>query len=203
MNTLIRIYISVLIAIIFFSKSYSKINISNQISSTQHPVPNTQLKDTTKTYPGKKPAILSAILPGLGQVYNKKYWKIPIIYALGATTVYFTASNHDKYVFYRDAFICKNDTTCDESFLFTIDQLKVLKDAYRRDRDFFIILTVAVYALNIIDASVDAHLLNFDISDDLSLSVQPGIYQNYYSGISIGLCLNLNFKVNKLGNDKY
>ena len=195
MKILISILISILIVIIFFSKSYSKIDTTNQTPGTQRPIPSAQSKDTTKTHPGKKAAIFSAILPGLGQASNKKYWKIPIIYALGATTLYYVNYHQSRYILYRDAFLCLTvDTTCE----FTLDyslltQVKILKDEHRRNRDWFIILTCVVYALNIIDASVDAHLLDFDISDDLSLSVQPGIFQNYYSGISGGISLKLSF----------
>ncbi|MBW8051792.1 MAG: hypothetical protein FVQ77_15940 [Cytophagales bacterium] len=186
MKISITIAITVLIVIVFNSSTYSKIDTTYQKPS---------IKDTTKTHPGKKAAILSAILPGLGQASNKKYWKIPIIYALGATTLYYVDYHHSRYILYRDAFLCLTvDTTCE----FTLDQsllnqVKILKDEHRRNRDWFIILSCAVYALNIIDASVDAHLLDFDITDDLSLSIQPGIFQNYYSGISGGLSLKLSF----------
>ena len=193
LNTIMKSYKSfVFITLYILLSSTTNVFSICDINSTKNHFPNSK-RDTTKTHPGKKAVILSAILPGLGQAYNKKYWKIPIIYALGATTLYFVDYHHSRYILYRDAFLCltvNSSCTLDYSLL---SQVKILKDQHRRNRDLFIILSCAVYALNIIDASVDAHLLDFDISDDLSLSVQPGIYQSYYSGISWGFSFKLSF----------
>ncbi len=151
-----------------------------------------------------KASMYSAILPGLGQAYNRKYWKIPIIYAgfagLGAMVVFY--DNH--YHRYRTAFQYRTDgnpNTLDEFALdprYTPEILTTFKDFYRRHRDRSVIFMVAIYALNIIDATVDAHFLQFDIGDDLSFSIEPerqqffrgSIYQNHNN---FGLRCSLKF----------
>ena len=128
--------------------------------------------------PGKA-ALFSAVLPGFGQLYNKKYWKIPVIYAGFGTLIYFIVFNNNEYQRYRTAFILRNDNdplTHDEfEGKLTPDELKYLKDEYRRYRDLNIIMTAGLYALNIIDANVDAHFFDYDISPDLSLKLEPAV----------------------------
>jgi len=138
-----------------------------------------------------KATIYSAILPGLGQAYNKKYWKIPLVYAGLGTIGYFIHWNNDNYqimkLAYRD--LTDNDPTTN-SFLdirgaqrFDLENSTSLsnfktaltdqQDYYRRNRDLLIISFIGFYGLNIIDASVDAHFFDFDISEDLSMNWQP------------------------------
>lgn len=142
---------------------------------------------------------MSAVLPGLGQVYNKKYWKVPIIYGGFAGLGYVIKVNNDGYSTYRNAYIKKLDTdpTNDvfDEMRYTKDDLKLLKDAYRRDRDLAMIATFIVYVLNILDANVDAHLFYFNVSNDLSLHVQPSpLYLPYSNRNYVGVNLTLNFK---------
>jgi len=138
----------------------------------------------------KKAAMYSTILPGLGQAYNKKYWKIPIIY-FGAGVLYYAIQfNNDHYFQFKNAFLDFTDddpetrsyldvTSLDvESFdesqrKFFMEELIDFKDYYRKYRDLSIIGLIGLYLVNIIDASVDAHLLDFDISDDLSFNIKP------------------------------
>ncbi|TAH38779.1 MAG: hypothetical protein EYC69_13905 [Bacteroidetes bacterium] len=125
-------------------------------------------------------ALQSAILPGLGQVSNHKYWKVPIIYGGFAALVYFIDFNNKNYRDYKTAFLYRNDNdslTVDAFPNFTADDIKVRKDYYRRNRDLSYILTAVLYSLNIIDAYVDAQLRNFDISEDLSLRTDPFVGQ--------------------------
>ncbi len=144
----------------------------------------------------KKAALYSAVLPGLGQLYNKKFWKIPIIYAGAGTLGFFIVYNNNRFVDYRDAYRLRIDgdaSTVDQyANIYTDTGLKNLRDFYRRNRDLTIILSGVLYFLNIADAFVDAHFINFDISDDLSLSVEPTIYS--YNTPSFGVQLNFNFK---------
>lgn len=142
---------------------------------------------------------MSAILPGLGQAYNKKYWKLPIIYAgLGGFT-YMFITNNEQYKFYRKNLIALNDDdpNTDNTTRYSSDQLQVQKVAYRKNRDFAAIGIAVIYILNIIDANVDAHLKTFDVSDDLSIHVRP--WQTIYStGLgykgAAGFSVKLNFK---------
>lgn len=151
----------------------------------------------------RKATIYSAILPGLGQAYNKKYWKIPIIYAGFGAIGYYIDWNNDHYQFNRTAYQHLTDDNDETNAFLEIDAVRyydldnptsrknfrdgLLKqqDYYRRNRDLLIISVIGFYGLNIIDASVDAHLYNFDISDDLTFNWQPAIQhfkkQNVYS----------------------
>ncbi|MFM1874815.1 MAG: hypothetical protein RL266_552 [Bacteroidota bacterium] len=124
-----------------------------------------------------KATIMSAALPGLGQIYNGKWWKVPIIYGGFGGLIYSSVFNDLKCQTYRDAYLLRVDDDPN-----TIDQfagrysdanLRELVDFYQRNRDISLIFTGVLYALNIIDAVVDAHLKDFDVSDDLSMSVRP------------------------------
>jgi len=132
---------------------------------------------TQSAHSPKKAVRYSAMLPGLGQAYNKKYWKIPLIYGLGAYTVYSATSNHKQYIRYRNAYRLRVDddpNTVDE-FLGVENTLVVRqkRDEFRQARDLNWIFTAVVYVLNLVDASVDAHLFDFDVSDDLSFQILP------------------------------
>lgn len=138
----------------------------------------------------RKATIYSAVLPGLGQIYNRKYWKVPLVYGGFATLGYFINFNNTNYVKYRQAYSDIIDTDPNtNSFvkLFTdprslqdnnikqsTETLRSYKDYWRRNRDLLVIGTAVFYAINIIDASVDAHFFNFDISDDLTINWVPG-----------------------------
>ena len=142
-----------------------------------------------------KAALMSAVLPGLGQAYNRSYWKIPVLYAGAATLVYFISENQKEYLSYKDAYLYRLDgdpATVDERYPNLTDaDILVRKDYYRRNRDLSIILTGVLYALNIIDAYVDAHLKEFDISDDLSLQTRPWMAPSPAGPCMAGITLSL------------
>ncbi|MEX0812721.1 MAG: DUF5683 domain-containing protein [Chitinophagales bacterium] len=130
-----------------------------------------------KKHSPKKAVIFSAVLPGLGQIYNKKYWKLPIIYAGFGGLGYSIYTNTQDWRMYRDAYKLRVDgdpNTVDE-FEGSVSEnnLLELKNHYKRNIDLSVIFTAVLYALNLVDAAVDAHLFNYDISDDLSMHVQP------------------------------
>jgi hypothetical protein len=146
------------------------------------------------THSPKKAALYSAILPGLGQGYNRKYWKIPIVYAAIGTSVYFIYDNNKNYHRYRDEYLYRlnngvpNDT---ELELYSDDQIRTLIDQYRRWRDISWIATGAFYALNIVDATVDAYLWRFDTGPDLSIRFRPTLFST--TGISPGFRFSFKF----------
>lgn len=125
----------------------------------------------------KKATRYSAMLPGLGQAYNKKYWKIPIIYGLAGFTVFNAIDFHGEYIRYRDAYRIRslNDPNNRDEFFGEVNNvlLRQTRDDFRQNRDLLIIMTVGVYLLNIVDATVDAHLFHFNVSDDLSVHMIP------------------------------
>jgi hypothetical protein len=126
----------------------------------------------------KKAAILSACLPGAGQFYNRKYWKMPLIYAAGSVGGYMIAYNHGKYSSFRKAYIWRNDDdslTIDNFPQYDGEQLKVFRDSYRRNMELSVILTTAIYLLQILDATVDGHFFDFKVSQDMVLRFDPFI----------------------------
>ena len=135
-------------------------------------------EDTTsqnfKEHSPKKAAWMSALLPGLGQIYNDKIWKVPIIYGAAGVVYYFYDMNAGLYDEYQQAYRDFNNGKIEEYKGYDkAEELKSAKDYYRRNRDLNIILFGVIYLANILDASVDAHLYNFDVSRDLSIKVQP------------------------------
>jgi hypothetical protein len=146
-------------------------------------------------------ANMSALVPGLGQVYNKKYWKLPIIYGGGAALIYAITWNNRNYQKYLTAYKLDTDTDTNTHSefvgIYSTQNLITLKDYYRRYRDLSAIGLVSLYAANIIDAYVDAHFYYFDVSDDLSLKIDPYVVPMYtnkgYQPVT-GLSLTFNIK---------
>lgn len=172
---------------LLFIISSAKINAQSQTSV-----------DDSLAHNPKKAALYSAILPGLGQAYNKKYWKIPVVYSALGVIGYFYVDNNSNYRKYKEAYKFRTDddqNTIDEYIgTYTDDNLKVLRDYYRRNLELTVIIGVAVYALNIIDATVDAHLFEFDVNDNLSMKIQPEISHSMFGNTQIkGLKLSLKF----------
>ncbi|MDP5157090.1 MAG: DUF5683 domain-containing protein [Flaviramulus sp.] len=151
-----------------------------------------------------KAAFYSAILPGLGQVYNKKYWKVPIVFGAIGTGVYFYISNNKEYNRYRDAYKSRLAGFTNDEFYFdsqgnqlttprvTIDGLERAQKFYRKNKEISLLVTIGLYALNIIDANVDAHLLQYNVDENLSLAPHYKINELDATG-SVGLTLNFKF----------
>lgn len=144
-------------------------------------------------------AFYSGILPGLGQAYNKKYWKIPIVYAGLGVGVYFYISNDNQYDRYRSIYKRRLAGFRDDEFIGPGGQERVTNDGliraqrfYSRNKEVSLLVIVGLYALNIIDANVDAHLAQFNVSEDLSF--KPSVNYDEFTGkTGYGLSLNFNF----------
>jgi hypothetical protein len=186
--------------------------LSVKVSPAQDTVKTSPAKDTmvlkkeAVLHSPKKAALYSTILPGLGQAYNKKYWKIPVLYAGIAGITYAIIYNNNNYLNYRNAYRERMDndpTTIDpysdknSKYYLNDEYLLDITQYFHRWRDLSIFGATLLYVLNIVDATVDAHLFSFDVSDNLSLHFQPawittaGINRtaNYITGLS----LHLNF----------
>lgn len=140
-------------------------------------------------------SVMSAIVPGAGQVYNKKYWKVPIIYAGMGALVYYAIDNKKVYMKYREAYIFKTDKdslTIDPYPDFSASDVETEMNKWRRYRDMNVIFLSLVYVLNIIDASVDANLFDYDVTNDLTLRLDP-IINKTPNGSHMGLKLRLKF----------
>ena len=136
----------------------------------------------------KKAAIYSAVIPGAGQIYTKKYWKVPIIYGGLITSWYFIKDNQDNYNMYKEAALTSIENNYENQLDFTYSELITHKDHYRRNREISYFSFLGIYILNVVDASVNAHLFNFDISNDISLNIRP-----YSTFSNTGVSLSLNF----------
>jgi len=173
------------------------------IFSNQIVAQNINNSDTTtfvKKHSPKKATIYSAVIPGLGQAYNKKYWKIPIVYTGFGVLSYFIISNRNEYLQFREAYdyVILGDTLIpinnDYVNIYSADKLIKARDYYRRNMEFSMILTGFWYILNIVDASVDAHLFDYDISDDLSLHIEPMVKSTFIKPEPItGITIRLKF----------
>lgn len=147
-----------------------------------------------------KAAFYSAVIPGLGQVYNKKYWKIPIIYGGMAAGIYFYKQQDKDYDSFRNAYKRRLAGYTDDEYygngaepLISNDRLINAQKSAQKNKDLSIVVTVAFYLLNVVDANVDAHLRQYEVSEDLSLvpnlEVNPFNAQTQY-----GMSLTYSFK---------
>lgn len=159
---------------------------------------NAQQKTSTfdTTHSPKKAVFLSAVLPGAGQVYNKKIWKVPIIYAGLGTSFYFLIRNQKQYNIHRDEYLYRinnNGATNNVDLeIYSESNLRTIIDQYQRWRDFSIVAIAGVYALQLVDAAVDGYLWRFDTSDDLSFAIRPSVFSSYTS-VHPGIKLRIKF----------
>lgn len=125
-----------------------------------------------------KAAFYSAMIPGLGQVYNKKYWKVPIVYGAMGLSLYYYSFNNKKYHEYRDAYKDKLAGRVVTGQLSELDGERLIRGQrfHQKNRDLSMLITVGLYVLQIVEANVDAHLLQFNVNDNLSL--RPQMQQN-------------------------
>ena len=172
---------------LFFSNAYAQEEITLKANDT-----------ITKTIDPLRPAkaaFYSTLLPGAGQAYNKSYWKIPIVYAALGGGTYAYIWNQKQYNSYRTEYKKRlaNDTDLNPKYTkLKDDQLIQAQKFYQKNRDLSLLVTVAFYALNIIDANVDAHLQQFNVNDKLTLS--PRLQQNTIDNKhNLGLALNFKF----------
>lgn len=172
----------------------------NQISFGQNISDAIIYKDTIKTTKNlaydplrpSKAAFYSALIPGLGQAYNKRYWKIPIVYGAIGTSMYFYLNNNKKYHSYRDAYKKRLQGLPDQYDYLDNDRLIRAQRFYQRNRDLSLLVSIGFYVLNIVDANVDAHLMQFNVND--KLSIIPDLQQNdFTSKPNLGLSLNYKF----------
>ncbi|MFZ2283096.1 MAG: DUF5683 domain-containing protein [Lutibacter sp.] len=145
-----------------------------------------------------KAAFYSAVLPGLGQAYNKKYWKIPIVYGALGSGIYFYQSNNDSFNRARTAYKLRINEKPDEfdglngNIFLSKDALISAQKSYKKDRDLSLLVTIGLYVLQIVEASVNAHLLQHNV--DSNLSVSPSIIRSDLNNKAIvGTSVNFNF----------
>ena len=188
-----------------------QINISNDSLKVTAPIQKIERSP-------KKASIYAALFPGLGQIYNKKYWKLPIVYGGYAGLIYVLGWNNNNYKDFFQGYriiaqyssvanmkteerafldnLIKNPSISldnPSTFKYISTQLKSGKDFYRRNRDLTVIGIAALHVLSIIDASVDANLFDFDISDDISMRIEPMPVNMGNQNLIMGFNLAINF----------
>ncbi len=183
-----KVFYILLLVFLFENQTVFSQKVSNPIKA----------KDTLKSAEidplrPSKAAFYSAILPGLGQAYNKKYWKIPIVYGAIGTSMYLYLDNNKKYNSYRDAYKRRLAGFNDDQYQFLDDsRLIQAQRFYQRNRELSLLFVIGFYVLNIVDANVDAHLIQFNVNDKLSL--QPDVYMNDINyKPNVGLTFNYKF----------
>lgn len=157
------------------------------------------LKSYAARFDPRKALLYAAILPGLGQIYNKKYWKLPLVYggfiALGYA-INFYQTGYTKYkieLYYNLENGYTENNQSRPGDYYTTGNYRKIVDQYKRQRDFMIILMGGMYLLQIVDAHVDAHLKEFDLNPQLQLSIRPTVEQNSLIGRQSGVSLMLRF----------
>ena len=169
---------------LFAQKELKTTNKKTQATLATDSSKKSSIKDTTHKVRSNagKASLRSAILPGLGQVYNKKYWKVPIVYGILAIPVSTFSYNSTWYKKTRFAYAARSDkdTTNDKLIApelqpLATDALKLYRNEFRKGMDFSILGLLVLWGLNVADAAVDGHLKSFDISDDLSMRLKPNL----------------------------
>ena len=182
------LHIVFLVFLFGISNAYAQ----NDLKGTENLAIQDTLKKPINPLAPAKAAFYSAILPGLGQAYNKKYWKIPVVYVALGTGVYAYIWNNKKYHSFRDAY--KQRLAGKEDEYPFLDDARLIQGqkVYQKNRDLSAIITVALYILNIVEANVDAHLIQFNVNDNLTF--RPDIQQNEFSNKqNLGLAFTYKF----------
>ncbi|MES2777953.1 MAG: DUF5683 domain-containing protein [Bacteroidota bacterium] len=140
----------------------------------------------------RKATLRSAIIPGWGQVYNKQVWKVPFVYAILGVTAGIFVVNVKEYNGLKAAYVLRvdtiasNDTLIDPRYsVLSANSMKFYRDEYRKNVDLSVLVFIIGWGLNVIDATVSAHLKQFDVSDDLSLKIKPTFNMNGQTGVSL------------------
>jgi len=153
-----------------------------------------ELKSYATRYDPRKAIMYAAILPGLGQIYNKKYWKLPLVYGGFIGLGYGISGNQKLYTKYKTELFDILETGEPVSASgWTEAQLRNIVDKYRRDRDFMIILMAGMYLLQMVDAHVDAHLKEFDLNPNLHVRLEPTWESDMVMGRSMGVSIKFRF----------
>lgn len=170
------------------------------VDTLDQEVPDTvAIRSYAERFDPRKAILFAAVLPGLGQVYNKKYWKLPLVYGGFAVIGYYMNTYNNLYTEYKGylfdnlemGLIRENDENLEIGR--TTGQLRTIVNKARRERDFMIILMGGMYLLQMVDAHVDAHLKEFDLNPQLQVSIEPAMEQNLQAGRTIGLALVMRF----------
>lgn len=142
----------------------------------------------------RKAAIYSAALPGLGQIYNRRYWKVPLVYIGFGTFYYFIEFNNKRFKEFKQAFKDFPDYKLNYPYKLTSEQIERATIYYKRWRDLSILGTLGFYVFQILDATVDAHLFNWEVGEDLTFNIKPSLIfppsNNGLNSLGFSACLS-------------
>jgi hypothetical protein len=176
----------------------TRLTVTRSVSDSIGDGPSSPSAISRKHTP-RQATVRSALLPGLGQLYNHQPWKLGLVYGGAGAAFYFFRSNQSLYVRYlagyQTAYLSTTagtKTATVDGYVLSIQQLKRASDQYRQQRDLTLILTAVGWVLNAVEANVAAHLMSFDLSDDLSLRVAPSLLPTGVTGFVPGLRLTTN-----------
>lgn len=159
---------------------------------------DTKAAKRKKAHSPRTATILAAVLPGAGQIYNRKYWKLPIVYGGLGALGYFAVTTGREYQRYRLAYRYQVDddpNTINDIVAGSNSELKSLRDRNQRSLEYAVLGTVVFYALTVTDAFVDAHLMGFDVSDDLSMQFRPRLSPMAFGNWQAQLGLQFRWKI--------
>lgn len=182
-------------------------SLNTELRGRGFSVEDIQKRELANPLAPSKAAFYSAVLPGLGQIYNKRYWKVPIVYAAIGTGVYAYLFNDSQYDRFRSAFKRRRAGFTDDEFYdinnsgvvpgepdLSDEALQDAQERYQRDRDLALLITIGLYALNIVDANVDAHLKQFNVDENLGLDIRPYLeYHPITTDPNYGIALTVKF----------
>lgn len=191
-----RLFTTVFLMLFFSLPSFSQEDKEKPKKSDEKLIveSGTVITDPINPLAPARAAFYSAVIPGLGQAYNKKYWKIPIIYAALGAGLYFYFDNGNEYDRYRDAYKRRLAGYTDDEFFGTINDSGLIEaqTTLQRNQEISLLVTIGIYVLNIIDANVDAHLLQFNVDDNLSFKPRYNMNEFDKRG-DLGLTVNFKF----------
>lgn len=172
--------------------SINKNTATNNLQSTASSFPDSIFRFNAKIQSPKRAGFYSALIPGLGQIYNKQYWKAGIVYAGFGAVTGFMISNVKKYQYYQKIYLGRIDSdpsTTDTITIYTTDDINTLRKGYRKYTEYTAIAGTVAYLINILDAYISAHLKTFDMSKDISLRAMPFINDRRQPGFKIAFAL--------------
>ena len=189
-----KAFVVFILTCLISGRSYSQTGSDTIPAPLLHETDSVSVSETGVKNP-KVATLLSVILPGAGQVYNEKIWKVPLIYGGIITTAYFVEFNNRRYQKFKDALAIVRDPSLGTNPFPNLNQDGIIRnvDYWRRNRDLCYLIFGVIYVLGIVDAQVDAHLSGFDVSDDLSMKIEPAYESLTAGGDTIGLSFKLNF----------
>ena len=154
--------------------------------------PDSIFKFNTKISIPKRAGLYSAILPGLGQIYNKQYWKTGLVAVAAGTVTYFIIDNRKNYQKYQEVYISRidnNPATTDTYYQYSINDIDILRRGFRKYYEYSIISGTVCYLVNILDAFTSSHLKTFDMSKNISMKATPFYNLQKQMGLKIVICL--------------